>query len=219
MSPNQIEWLSLTEASRLLGVHQTTLRRWADSGHIPCFRTPGGHRRFRISDLAAWMDGNRTTALAPQSEAVVRNVVGYTRQEMAEREITGEAWYLAFGQEDDRQRMRDTGRRLLGLGIQYMGRTSNHEPVLQEGRRIGAFYGQQCAQREISLVDTMRGFFFFRESFLRATRPGLAMAGQYDAEDVRMHRQLRRFLDEVMYACLSSYEAICRHLLHPGGAA
>ena len=219
MSPNKTEWLSLTEASRLLGVHQTTLRRWADSRHIPCFRTPGGHRRFRVSDLAAWMDGNRTTSLSPQSDALVRNVVQDTRQEMAARELSGESWYLAFGQEDDRQQMRDTGRRLLGLGIQYMGRTSSHEPVLQEGRRIGAFYGQQCAQREISLVDTMRGFFFFRESLLRATRPGLAMAGQYDAEDVRMHRQLRRFLDEVMYACLSSYEATCRHLLHPGGGA
>jgi hypothetical protein len=59
----------------------------------------------------------------------------------------------------------------------------------------------------------MRGFFFFRESLLRSTRPGLAMRGQYDAEELRMHRQLRLFLDEVMYACLASYESSCR-LLH-----
>jgi hypothetical protein len=163
------------------------------------------------------MEGKQATGLTQQAEAVVRNVVGFTRQEMAERGVSGEAWYLAFDQEEARQRMRDTGRRLLGLGIQYMGRTSNHEPVLQEGRRIGRFYGQQCAQHGISLVDTMRGFFFFRESLLRATRPGLATAGQYDAEDGRIHRQLRHFLDEVMYACLASYEATCRNLLHAGG--
>jgi hypothetical protein len=90
-----------------------------------------------------------------------------------------------------------------------MGRTSNHEPVLQEGRRIGAFYGQRCAEHGMSLVDTMRAYFFFRESLIRATRPGLATRGQYDAKEVRIHRQLRLFLDAVMYACLGSYEATC----------
>ena len=100
-----------------------------------------------------------------------------------------------------------------------MGRTSSREPVLQEGRRIGESYGRQCAQHEMSLVDTMRGFFFFRESLLRATRPGLAIRGQYDSEEARMHRQLRLFLDEVMYACLDGYEATHSRLLHAGSAA
>jgi hypothetical protein len=51
---------------------------------------------------------------------------------------------------------------------------------------------------------------------LRAARPGQASPGQYDAEDVRIHRQLRHFLDEVMYACLTSYETTCRHLIGAG---
>jgi excisionase family DNA binding protein len=213
MFPARKEWLSSTEASELLGVHQTTLRRWADSGDISCLRTPGGHRRFKAADLIVWMEGRQTTSLTPQAEALAQNVVGFTRHEIAERHVSDEAWYAAFAGDNDRQRMRETGHRLLGLAIQYMGRTSNHEPVLQEGRRIGDFYGQQSAQHGISLVDTMRGFFFFRESLLRATRPGLATRGQYDAEEVRMHRRLRIFLDEAMYACLASYEATCRHLL------
>jgi hypothetical protein len=118
---------------------------------------------------------------------------------------------MAFDREKDRQQMRDTGRRLLGLAIRYMSRTRDHEPVLQEGRRIGEFCGQQSAEHGISLVDTVRALFFFRESLLRAAKPG-----PYDAEDVRIHRQLRHFMDEVMYACLASYEATCRHLLSAG---
>ena len=39
-------WLSIGPASRLLGVDQDTLRRWADEGRIDAFTTPGGHRRF-----------------------------------------------------------------------------------------------------------------------------------------------------------------------------
>ena len=217
MLPGQKVWLSLTEASERLGVHQTTLRRWADAGEIPCFRTPGGHRRFRAADLGSWIEGRQTTALIAQTEALVQNVVGFTRHAMAERHVSEAAWYVAFDRDNDRQYMRETGHRLMGLAVQYMGRTSNHEPVLKEGRRIGAFYGQQCAQHSVSLVDTMRAFFFFRESLLRATRPGLATRGQYDAEEVRMHRQLRLFLDEVMYACLGSYDTAYRRLLDAEG--
>jgi excisionase family DNA binding protein len=216
MSENQKEWLSLSEASALLGVHPTTLRRWADSGNFPCLRTPGGHRRFRTADVAAWTQGTQTTALTPESETLVQSAVGYTRQEMARKHVFHESWYIAFDREEDRQQMRDTGRRLFGLAIQYMSRSREHEPVLQEGRRIGEFYGQQSAEHGISLVDTVRALFFFRESLLRAARPGQANPGQYDAEDVRIHRQLRHFMDEVMYASLASYEATCRHLLPAG---
>jgi hypothetical protein len=126
---------------------------------------------------------------------------------MARKHVSLESWYAAFEREEERQQMRDTGRRLFGLGLQYMGRVRDREPVLQEGRRIGEFYGQMCAQHGVSLVDTVRALFFFRETMLRAARPGQASPGQYDAEDVRIHRQLRHFLDEVMYACLANYEA------------
>jgi excisionase family DNA binding protein len=220
MSEIEDRWLSSTEASKLLGVHQTTLRRWADAGKVPCYRTPGGHRRFRAAELTAWMEGQHTSAIAPHSEPLLQQVVGYTRHEMVEQHVTREPWYVAFDREDERREMRETGHRLFGLAIQYVGRTSNREPVLREGQRIGDYYGQQCAQQRVSLVDTLRGFFFFRESLLRATEPS-AVKGTYDAEAVRMHRQLRRFLDAVMYACLESYETACRrsHTSDPGHAA
>lgn len=216
MAMEQKDWLSLAEASDLLGVHPTTLRRWADAGEISCFRTPGGHRRFRAVDLVAWMQGKQVTTLVPQSESLVHSAVGYTRDEMAQQRVSSEPWYMAFEHEEERRQMRDTGRRLFGLAIQYMSRRRDQEPILQEGRRIGEFYGQECAQHGVSLVDTVRALFFFRESLLRAAKPGQAHPGQYDTEDVRIHRQLRHFLDEVMYACLASYEATCRNLLAPG---
>ena len=216
MSTLQKDWLSLSEVSALLGVHPTTVRRWADAGDLPCFRTPGGHRRFRAADLDAWMRGQQVTALVPHSETLVQSAVGYTRQEMARKDVSHESWYTAFDREEERQQMRDTGRRLFGLAIQYMSRTRDHDLVLQEGRRIGGFFGQQSAEHGMSLVDTVRALFFFRQSLLRAAKPGQVSPGQYDAEDVRIHRQLRHFLDEVMYACLASYEATCRHLLLAG---
>jgi len=40
-------------AARELGVHENTLRRWADSGLIRVVRLPSGVRRFRPEDIAA----------------------------------------------------------------------------------------------------------------------------------------------------------------------
>lgn len=216
MSLHATNWLSLTEASEQLGVHPTTLRRWADAGQIPCFLTPGGHRRFRSSDLSAWMQGHSSTDLVPQPDALVQSAVGLARQDMAEHGVSRESWYTAFELEEDRQQMRDTGRRLFGLAIQYMSRTQGHEPILDQGRHIGGFYGQKCAERAISLVDTMRALFFFRDSLYRATKLGQISVGRYDAEDERIHRQLQGFMDEVMFACLSSYEQSWNRLVEAG---
>jgi len=39
------------EIKKILGVSDGTLREWADSGKIKSFRTPGGQRRYEVSDL------------------------------------------------------------------------------------------------------------------------------------------------------------------------
>lgn len=217
ISLHESEWWSLAQASQFLGVHYTTLRRWADAGSIPCFRTPGGHRRFRAADLSAWLEGKQSTGLARTTEALMESAVDFTRQQMEHRAVAGESWYQAFDRTSERQQMRQIGRNLFGLAIRYVSRSRGHPAVLEEGRRIGHFYGEQCAQRHISLVDTVRAFSFFRESLLRVIGPGQATSGQYDAEDLRIHGRLRYFLDEVLYACLVGYERNCPGLLPTTG--
>src|ERR1041384_6552827 len=50
------EWLTLGQAARFLGVAQSTIRKWSDLGRVPAFYTPGGHRRYRRSDLETFID-------------------------------------------------------------------------------------------------------------------------------------------------------------------
>lgn len=49
------DWLTLGQAARFLGVAQSTIRKWSDQGRVPAFYTPGGHRRFRRSDLESFL--------------------------------------------------------------------------------------------------------------------------------------------------------------------
>jgi excisionase family DNA binding protein len=45
------------QVAELIGVHRATIRRWAATGHLPSLVTPGGYRRFRRSDIDAFLDG------------------------------------------------------------------------------------------------------------------------------------------------------------------
>jgi excisionase family DNA binding protein len=47
--------LTPAEVAALVFVDPKTVSRWAQSGKIPSVRTPGGHRRFRTSDVQAIM--------------------------------------------------------------------------------------------------------------------------------------------------------------------
>ncbi len=44
-------YVSLGKAARQLGVTPSTLRRWTESGFLPCVRTAGGHRRIDTKDI------------------------------------------------------------------------------------------------------------------------------------------------------------------------
>src|SRR5437763_8729943 len=52
----QTEWMTLGQAAKYLGVAQSTIRKWSDVGRVPAFYTPGGHRRYRRSDLDAFLE-------------------------------------------------------------------------------------------------------------------------------------------------------------------
>jgi len=53
---NEPDWLTLGQAAKYLGVAQSTIRKWSDVGKVPAFYTPGGHRRYRRSDLDAFLE-------------------------------------------------------------------------------------------------------------------------------------------------------------------
>ena len=52
----QPEWLTLGQAAKYLGVAQSTMRKWSDVGRVSAFYTPGGHRRYRRSDLDQFLE-------------------------------------------------------------------------------------------------------------------------------------------------------------------
>lgn len=48
--------LTVGEVAQMFRVDPKTVSRWAARGKIDCLRTPGGHRRFRESEVRKYLE-------------------------------------------------------------------------------------------------------------------------------------------------------------------
>jgi excisionase family DNA binding protein len=58
-----------SQAAEYLGVSLATIRRWTDAGHISCYRTPGGQRRFSRAQLDEFISSMQRDAPGRESAA------------------------------------------------------------------------------------------------------------------------------------------------------
>ena len=63
-----------SQAARYLGVSLATIRRWTDAGHISCYRTPGGQRRFSRDQLDSFIASMHRGRDAGQAAGEQRSV-------------------------------------------------------------------------------------------------------------------------------------------------
>lgn len=204
------KWLSLKQASKLLGIHPVTLRIWADTGKLPCTRTPGGHRRFAEEDIIAFYASDSNRAEANDVELKVQSSLDRARWELRKMGVTAENWYEVFDQAG-RHREREMGQRLLTLLVLYA--TDDEEEsapgesgILREARQIGEQMGRYTAEVGLSLAETLRVFLMFESSAIGAAVPALARPGRIDERDIHVHARAHAFMREVLFALLEVYQ-------------
>ena len=195
------EWLSLQEASALLGVNTSTLRRWGDSGRVPMKRTLGGHRRFPREGIDRLVDGPPAEiALAPVAEP--QPAWTFDAREMAHQE-----WHTHFAAGPLTDRMRGLGQRLLGLLIQYINRHEDDRRFLVEARAVGATYGREAHEGDISLHDAVEAFLYFRSAFSRLAMPLPGIAQPTDlAAATGLRTRIDLFMDAILLGMVAGYE-------------
>jgi len=197
-------WLDLSEAARYLGVHFTTLRRWTDDGKVPCIRTPGGRRRYRLSELTAFLtslqQGNSRAAVAAREDTGVAAL--FPPKHIG---IADEPWYSRLD-EEMRATMRSGGRQLMAVLMQYAARSEGGEPFLEEGLRLARQYGVACQQAHLSLIETLRAFLLVRRSINDSLHQAGALAGAPDADTWRLYDRVATFLDAMLIALVDAYD-------------
>lgn len=206
--------LELAEAARLLGVHQSTLRRWADAGKVPHVRTLSGRRRFTRSALEAVRQDMLQTAAEPAPRQIPqpggsleRSALDGARQRTSDLSRQPANWFTHLN-EEQRLLFRYSGQRLLGLMMQFASRAESGETFLEEGRRMAGDYGRICYRAGLSVDQTAEAFLYFRRSILESVHATAKLGGPGDMEGSRIFLRTIDFFDALLVATLQSYAAL-----------
>ncbi|MDX8394289.1 MAG: helix-turn-helix domain-containing protein [Mariprofundales bacterium] len=207
MSEYELEtenWLTLSQAAKLLNVHPTTLRRWADNGDIPFLLTPGGHRRFSSVDIQQFARSRRQLRRNQGVEEVwAERALTRTRQEIAAQP---ERPWLATSNTDSREKHRVMGRQLMGLTLQYVSDPNENGNILAQARAMGLEYGRLALEENLPLTDALQAAMFFRDTLVEVALQLPEAAHIQPQANVRLMRRISRLLNTVNLAIAEVYE-------------
>lgn len=194
----ETRWVSLGRACAILGVNESTVRRWADTGKIRVFRTPGGHRRFAEADLIAMTSGQ-----------LDQNELGSAAVHRIRRQLNASSseapWYHELGS-DERDALRPLGRRLVEIVDAYLSGTGDRAELDLEVDEIGASYGRELRGRGVHLGQAMQAVVFFRRS-LDETAKQLSTRHRLSDEDAaRAREEIAGLADRVLVGVAAAYD-------------
>lgn len=198
-------WITLGQACKLLGVNESTLRRWADAGHVRSFRTPGGHRRFSEDDLRALVAGQGGPQTQEPYTSISNMALSRIRRRLQRGRNQAAHWYSGLS-EEDREKMRPLGRRLVSIVSEYLTRGSRRTNLLEEAKEIAREYGGLLANDGVSLRDAVEGFTFFRKT-LDEVAMEEAHKNELTAEKaIELWELLSNLADQVLISMAESYD-------------
>jgi excisionase family DNA binding protein len=199
------QYLSLSAASKLLGVHSTTLRRWADQGAIPVYVTPGGHRRFARGDIEA-LAARQPLSTQALGSVWASKAVAVTRSELAHQHSNDRQAWMRHVSDADRADWRRVGQQLMGVVLRYINGPNEDERLLDEARTIGADYARLARRAGMPLTGALEAALFFRDSLVDAAMALPDEAHMRPEENARLLRRISRVANEVHLAVAKGYE-------------
>ena len=204
MANDNTEWVSLRRAADILGVHPATVRNWADDGEIVSRRTPGGHRRFRKSDLTQYAQSQGE--LQPvEVQVIIQNALGQARMDVGDGHLADVMWYSAMS-EKTRAAMRSQGRELLEALRTYLAEGAP-DARLSDAIRLGKGYAVSLNEDGLTLPQAMRGFFYFGEFVINSILTWSEVTPPRSAPEwANLLRQVNNFMNAMLLSMVEYYE-------------
>ncbi|MBA3944996.1 MAG: helix-turn-helix domain-containing protein [Herpetosiphonaceae bacterium] len=196
------DWLTLSQASELLGVHPATLRQWSDEGKINLFRTPGGHRRFARSEIERLLHVLPVRGLG-LSAFVASETVERTRHDMPVV-LQHQPWMQRLDAEQ-RDRWRLAGRQLVGLVAQLTVNAAPTEQQRSAAVSLGHVYGQLLGQAGLELPDAVLNFLFFRDSLVETITDLPSTTGLDRDATLATIRRVNSVMNDVLRIMMDSF--------------
>lgn len=197
------EWLSLSDAAKLLGVHPSTVRLWSDKGVLPTHRTSGGHRRYRRNEVLLWAKTAREVRAEPES--IMHTAMKNVRVQIGEAHLESEGWYKKLD-ENARKQYRESGHSLFRGLMTYLASENGDD---FEAHAIGYEYASRARRYGLGEVDAVRALLFFRnaliESVMKVYREANILSGK--AWEDMLHK-MHTFTDQILVSLLETYHKL-----------
>jgi len=200
------EWLSLSDAAKLLGVHPSTVRLWSDKGALPVHKTQGGHRRYKRGEILLWAETNsksREEAIEP--EGMMQEVVKNVRMQISEGRLQEESWYQKLD-EEARTQYRMSARSLFQGLMTYVA--TNGQEAASEAYAIGYEYASRARRYNLSYVDAAKAFLFFRDSLVESVIKVYSEANIPTKKATEMYARMHTFTDEILISLLETFRKL-----------
>jgi excisionase family DNA binding protein len=201
------EWLTVQEASALIGVSPATLRRWSAAGDVQAFTTPGGHRRFARSMILGLLPSTRRQR--PTLERLGETPEHMTlvfRRHLAEA-CHGVSWLVGLS-EEDKGPLRDHGRRIAGSLLACIDAETPEErgQALRKAADAATEYGRIAARSSGRIGETVEAFLRFRMLFLGELALVARRRGLDTVEATNLLMTATEAIDRLLIALMSGHE-------------
>jgi excisionase family DNA binding protein len=196
--------LSISEASQLIGVSETTLRQWTDEGKIKAFITPGGHRRYYRLDLKRFI-GSHSKAIGMKDLAFELEDTARILRETPKASLSATPWYSNLD-EKTKTYLAHLGRQLLDLIIKYITVPARREDTAKLIRETGNNLGDTLAKLELPLTDSVEAFLLHRDPIMNAVAHLIKKREAYAGRVVVAIPMVAHALDEALLALIAAHQ-------------
>ncbi len=198
------EWLSLSDAAEVLGVHPSTVRLWSDKGVLPTHKTQGGHRRYKRSEILLWAESNNSSS-SIEPEGMMNEVIKNVRMQISEGKLQAESWYQKLD-EDARAQYRMSSKSLFHGLMNYMA--TNGAEAESESYAIGYEYASRAHRYSLNYVDAAKAFLFFRNTLIESVVKVYSEANVSSAQAAEMFHKMHTFTDQILISLLQTFQSL-----------
>jgi excisionase family DNA binding protein len=197
------DWITLQEAATLLGVHPATVRNWSDKGRLPVYRTGGGHRRYKRSEVELWAESAREEARSSPRNTL-QMALRQIRVRIAEGQLEQQGWYRRLD-ETARTQYRESGA-ALGRGL--LAHLAGGEDASREAEALGYEYALRARSHGLGRVEAVQAYLFFKNALVEGMMAVFADAHLPSREAWDMLGPVTAFTDEILVALLTAFREL-----------
>ncbi len=202
------KWLSVREASALIGISPATLRRWSVAGDVEAFTTPGGHRRFARSAILMLLKSSADCSSSLKHPTNAPTHLNRTYRQKLETLSQRQVW-LNGCENRAEDPLGEQGSRISTSLMRYMETNDPQErqTSIRYAREAAGEFGRMAAKSSLEICQAVQIFLVFRMLFLGDIFEGSLSSQRSKFESTHMLIMAIEAFDELLISLMEAHES------------